>query len=148
MEQWVREGTLTHHGMVRDVAALLKGMHVFCLPTWYREGVPHASLEALSTGRAMITTDSVGARECVRGRENGFLVPPRDVEAVVQAMEFFIHHPEQVARMGAASRRLAEDVFDVKHVNQIILSAMGISSGVTLNSETNTSAPCPMGRGA
>jgi len=145
VEGWVAEGILTHHGMVRDVAALLKTMHVFCLPTWYREGVPHASLEALSMGRAMITTDSVGARECISTRrDNGFLVPPRDVEAVVQAMEFFIQNPHQVASMGRASRRLAEEVFDVKIVNQIILSAMGIAPSKPQSQQSPMSPPCPL----
>lgn len=142
VEAWVNEGTLVHHGMVRDVPGLLKGMHVFCLPTWYREGVPHASLEALSTGRAMITTDSVGARECVREGENGFLVPPQDVEAVVRAMESFLENPAQVAVMGRASRRLAEEVFDVKLVNQIILRAMGIAGAKGEKADSFASAPC------
>ncbi|TDU68079.1 glycosyltransferase involved in cell wall biosynthesis [Prosthecobacter fusiformis] len=145
VEAWVKEGTLTHHGMVRDVAGLLKDMHVFCLPTWYREGVPHASLEALSTGRAMITTDSVGARECVPKGENGFLVPPRDVDAVVKAMEFFILNPKQTVLMGQASRVLAEEVFDVKIVNRIILGAMGITGEGRHSFE---SAPCSEGVGA
>jgi glycosyltransferase involved in cell wall biosynthesis len=128
VEQWVKEGTLTHHGMVRDVAALLKAMHVFCLTTWYRERVPHASLEALSTGRAMITTDSVGARECVSGGENGFLLPPRDVDALVIAMQTSLDYPEQIAVMGRASRRLAEEVFDARLINQIILRVMNVSA--------------------
>lgn len=146
VEQWVKEGTLTHHGMVRDVAALLKTMHVFCLPTWYREGVPHATLEALSTGRAVITTDSVGARECVRGGENGFLLPPRDVEAVVEAMAKLIEQPEQIAVMGRASRRLAEEVFDVRLVNQIILNAMHVPARRA--EQTIVSVPCPQAAGA
>ena len=146
--QWVAEGTLIHHGMVRDVASLLKTMHVFCLPTWYREGVPHASLEALSTGRAMITTDSVGARECVVKGANGFLLPPRDVEAVVKAMEFFIENPDQVISMGRASRRLAGEVFDVRIVNQIILEAMGISQVKPLRVQSSESAACPVSAGA
>lgn len=148
--QWVQDGTLTHHGMVRDVAGLLKTMHVFCLPTWYREGVPHATLEALSTGRAIITTDSVGARECVTGTDtapaplkkgsNGFLCATQDVDAVVRAMEFFLDHPDQVAVMGRASRRLAEEVFDVRLVDQIILRAMNLLPPPA--SETNRAAPC------
>lgn len=154
VEEWVKEGTLTHHGMVRDVAGLLKTMHIFCLPTWYREGVPHATLEALSTGRAIITTDSVGARECVSVPEraqgpvsvnkrgvNGFLCPPRDVDAVVDAMQFFIDHPDQISVMGRASRRLAEDVFDVRIVDEIILRAMNLLPASA--SETNRAAPCP-----
>ena len=146
VQQWVHEGTLTHHGMVRDVPALLKTMHVFCLPTWYREGVPHATLEALSTGRAVITTDSVGARECVRGTENGFLCPPRDVAAVVQAMTYFMENPDQIAIKGRASRRLAEEVFDVRLVNQIILSAMRLAPETA--AQTNSATPCPLTSGA
>lgn len=151
VEQWVQEGTLTHHGMVRDIPALLKTMHVFCLPTWYREGVPHATLEALSTGRAIITTDSVGARECVtqvepgtaaaRRGANGFLCTPQDVDAVAGAMQFFLDQPAQVALMGRASRRLAEEVFDVRLVDEIILRAMNLLPPPA--SETVRSAPCP-----
>lgn len=140
VHDWVAEGTLIHHGMVKDVAALLKTMHVFVLPTWYREGVPHATLEALATGRPVITTDSVGARECVRltpegeaqredgemlmQGENGFLCQPQNIAAVECAMEWFLANPGQVAAQGRASRRLAADVFDVRLVNDIIIRAM------------------------
>lgn len=143
VEGWVKEGLLKHHGMVRDVAALLKKMHVFVLPTWYREGVPHATLEALSMGRVIITTDSVGARECVRlsveGQaqreagedlmhgENGFLTRPQSVEAVAEAMRRCLGNRREICQMGAASRRLAEEVFDVRIVNDIILRAMGLT---------------------
>lgn len=135
---WVKEGILTHHGMVRDVAAALRDKHVFVLPTWYREGVPHATLEALSMGRAIITTDSVGARETVRDGENGFLVLPRDVDAVVQAMERYLAEPALAVRHGEASRRLAEAVFDVRLVNQQILEAIG------LNASGPVATPIPM----
>ena len=140
VQQWVHEGTLIHHGMVKDVAALLQTMHVFVLPTWYREGVPHATLEALATGRPIITTNSVGARECVQltaegetqrkngemliQGENGFLCQPQNVAAVECAMEWFLMHPAQIAVQGRASRQLAAEVFDVRLVNEIILQAM------------------------
>ena len=152
--QWEAEGTLVHHGMVRDVANLLKSMHVFVLPTWYREGVPHATLEALSVGRPVITTDSVGARECVRGSErgepgeNGFLIQPRNVDALVRALEYFAQHPEQIAPMGRASRRLAEEVFDVALVNQIILQAMGLGSPRQASLPAPSSQTCPVTAGA
>ncbi|MBE7493509.1 MAG: glycosyltransferase family 4 protein [Verrucomicrobiaceae bacterium] len=148
--QWVAEGTLTHHGMVRDVAGLLKTMHVFCLPTWYREGVPHATLEALATGRAVITTNSVGAKECVKltGKgekqrqnaetlmegENGFLCAPHDIDAVEAAMAFYLENPAQIAFHGQSSRQLAADVFDVRLVNDIILRAMHLKGSPPLTS--------------
>jgi glycosyltransferase involved in cell wall biosynthesis len=144
VNQWVAEGTLTHHGMVKDVAALLKTMHVFVLPTWYREGVPHATLEALATGRPIITTDSVGARECVKltaegerqrksgemlmQGENGFLCHPQNVAAVECAMEWYLQHTDQIAPQSRASRQLAADVFDVRIVNEIITRAMRLQA--------------------
>ncbi len=143
---WVSEGLLSHHGMVRDVASLLKTMHVFVLPTWYREGVPHATLEALATGRPVITTDSVGARECVRltraglkqqaageallEGENGWLLRPRDVDAAEQAMRRCLENRAALAAMGRASRALAEQVFDVRLVNETILRAMSLKGSV------------------
>lgn len=144
VHQWVAEGTLKHHGMVKDVAALLRAMHVFVLPTWYREGVPHATLEALATGRPVITTNSVGARECVKltaegekqrehgemlmQGENGFLCQPQNVAAVKCAMEWYLAHPDQIAAQGRASRQLAAEVFDVRLVNDTIIRAMRLKS--------------------
>ncbi len=139
---WVAEGILQHHGMVRDVAGVLMDKHVFVLPTWYREGVPHATLEGLSMGKAIITTDSVGARETVcltpagerqqaaneslmEGR-NGFLVQTQNVDAVVAAMQRYLTDPQLAVEHGAQSRRLAEEVFDVRIVNALILREMGL----------------------
>ncbi len=142
VQEWVQEGLITHHGMVRDVAGALHDMHVFCLPTWYREGVPHATLEALAMGKAIITTDSTGARECVkltpagesqrrngaslREGKNGFLVPPRDIDAIVQAMEFYLQNRGAIPAHGTASRDLAAQVFDVRIVNDLIMRQMGL----------------------
>jgi glycosyltransferase involved in cell wall biosynthesis len=160
---WVSEGILQHHGMVRDVASALRDKHVFVLPTWYREGVPHASLEALSTGRAMITTDSVGARETVtltpagetqrqqdadlREGLNGYLVRPQSVDAVVQAMERYLQNPQLIAQHGAESRLLAEEIFDVRKVNALILREMGLIGTMqpltTASTSTSPLTACP-----
>ena len=77
--------------------------------------------------RPVITTDAPGCRETVVDGVNGFLVPPRDVEALVRAMERFILQPELIITMGQASRKLAEERFDVHKINQRILEVMGIS---------------------
>jgi glycosyltransferase involved in cell wall biosynthesis len=67
-----------------------------------------------------------------RGKEklkigrNGILVPVKDVNALVAAMEFFIDHPEQIATMGRESRVYAQERYDVHKVNDEILRAMGI----------------------
>lgn len=122
---WVAEGLLEWPGQVSDVRAWIKQSSVFVLPS-YREGLPRSTQEAMAMGRPVITTDVPGCRETVVHGENGFLVPVRDPDALAQAMLFFIDHPEAVARMGAASRRFAEQRFNVHKINEQILTAMEI----------------------
>jgi glycosyltransferase involved in cell wall biosynthesis len=61
----------------------------------------------------------------IQGR-NGFLVPVRDVDALAEAMEYFVVNPELIPQMGAESRRLAEERFDVRKVNARILQEMDL----------------------
>jgi glycosyltransferase involved in cell wall biosynthesis len=56
--------------------------------------------------------------------ENGFLTRTQDVDAVAEAMRRCLRDRKELITMGAASRRLAEEVFDVRIVNDIILRAM------------------------
>lgn len=124
IRDWKRDGAVEILDPVDDVRPLLAGCTTYVLPTYYREGVPRSILEALSTGRAIITTDAPGCRLTVTP-DNGRLVPPKDVDALEAAMEEIITRPEQARPMGHASRKLAEEVFDVNRVNQVILETMG-----------------------
>lgn len=110
-------------GKLDDVRHLLSLSSVFVLPS-YREGVPRSTLEAMSMGRPVITTDAPGCRETVVEGVNGFLVPVKDVDALVVAMEKMIQHPDLIQKMGLESRRMVEERFDVRIVNQKILSAL------------------------
>ncbi|MFY9387376.1 MAG: hypothetical protein WAP08_05560, partial [Smithellaceae bacterium] len=59
---------------------------------------------------------------------NGFLVPPRDPRALIEAMERFILEPELIERMGHESRRLAEERFDVEKINTRLIEEMLLAS--------------------
>lgn len=72
----------------------------------------------MAMARPVITTDAPGCRETVIDGVNGFLVPPRDASALADAMERFVLEPELIERMGAASRRIAEERFDVRRINR------------------------------
>jgi glycosyltransferase involved in cell wall biosynthesis len=54
------------------------------------------------------------------------LVPVRDVDALVEAMERFINHPGLIEKMGNESRKFVEKKFDVRVVNENLLKAMGL----------------------
>lgn len=126
VDAWEREGVIEYLGVVQDVRPLLAACSVFVLPSYYREGLPRTALEALATGRAIVTTDVPGCREVVREGANGYLVPPRDAERLAAALASFLDRPERIRAMGAASHELARARFDVRLVNRDILEAMGL----------------------
>ena len=138
LDRWQREGLVQYTGFIEDIRPLFRRCDVFVLPSFYREGTPRTSLEAMATGRAVITTDVPGCRETVRpaggassgnglkiGR-NGILVPAKDPKALAEAMEFFIKNPDQIAVMGRESRAYAEQRYDVRKVNEMVLREMGL----------------------
>ena len=126
VSEWVKEGLLEWPGHV-PVQPWLAQASVYVLPSYYREGVPRSTQEAMAMGRAVITTDAPGCRETVVHGLNGFLVPVRDAVALADAMMRFIKQPELIETMGKASRALAVERFDVHKVNAVILAAMGIT---------------------
>ena len=130
VEAWVEEGIIEWPGHVPDVRPWLAQASVFVLPSYYREGVPRSTQEAMAMARPVITTDAPGCKETVIHGKNGFLVPVRNAEALAAAMEQFILHPDLIDDMGRASRSMAEERFDVHKINQAILREMGIVCGL------------------
>lgn len=122
VEKWASEG-IQYLGETKDVRPYLVNSSVYVLPS-YREGTPRSVLEAMSVGRPVVTTDAPGCRETVQDGINGFLVPVKDAAALGEAMERFIQSPELVRKFGEASRRIAEDKYDVKRVNKVIMQTI------------------------
>jgi glycosyltransferase involved in cell wall biosynthesis len=126
LAEWRTGGVVEFIGGVKDVRPWLQQCTVFVLPS-YREGTPRSVLEAMSTGRPIITSNAPGCRETVAHGVNGLLVPPRDAQALAATMERFIVDPSMIPRMAEESRRIAEEKYDVRKVNQVILQAMNLS---------------------
>lgn len=126
VQAWEREGSVTYLGETKDVRPYLAAASVFVLPSYYREGTPRTALEALATGRAVVTSDAPGCRETVEEGVNGYLVPPRDPVALAERLLRFVADPASITRMGAASRALACRRFDVRLVNADMREALGL----------------------
>ncbi len=130
--QLVEQGIISYPGRVRNVAEYLRQSHVFVLPSYYREGVPRSTQEAMASGLAIITTNVPGCRETVIHNDNGLLVPPHDVHALVAAMQQLISQPGLAEQMGRCSRKLAEQKYDVRKINQTIIQALSLENSQTL----------------
>ncbi|WP_027371168.1 glycosyltransferase family 4 protein [Desulfovermiculus halophilus] len=61
----------------------------------------------------------------IRQGKNGFLVPVKDPNSLARAMECFIQEPELAEKMGRESRRMAEERFDVRIINQQMMKILG-----------------------
>jgi len=125
LDGWVSEGVVNYLGRLSDVRPAIENCSVYVLPS-YREGTPRTVLEAMAMGRAIITTDAPGCRETVVDGDNGFLVPVRSFDALVEAMIRFIEQPDLVVKIDARSRQIAEEKYDVHKVNEVMLREMGV----------------------
>jgi glycosyltransferase involved in cell wall biosynthesis len=110
LHQWTRAGMAEWWDAREDMPMVLSQAHVVCLPS-YGEGVPTVLIEAAASGRAIVATDVPGCREVVRHGENGLLVPPRNPEALAEAIATLLKDPALRARMGARGREIAVQEF-------------------------------------
>lgn len=102
-------------GYQKDMFNVYNDCHIVILPS-YREGMPKTLIEACAMGRAIITTDAIGCRECVDEGINGLKVPVKDYKSLAIAIERLVNNPDEIIQMGKASREKAESEFDINFV--------------------------------
>ena len=125
LQPYLDDGSVEYAGEQKDVYPFLRSCTAYVLPS-YHEGTPKTVLEAMSSGRPTITTDAPGCRETVEDGKNGYLVPVRNVDAIVEAMEKIISDPLKTAEMARTARQMAEEKYDVNKVNLKIRQTMNI----------------------
>jgi glycosyltransferase involved in cell wall biosynthesis len=93
----------------------------------YREGTPRSVLEALSTGRPIITTDAPGCRETVIHNKNGLLIPIKDSVALANAMIRLLNENNKILKkMAKESYLIAKNKYEINTVNQNMLDIMNL----------------------
>jgi glycosyltransferase involved in cell wall biosynthesis len=92
--------TLIHnHPQIHTVAFQSDIRPYFCiadllvLPS-YREGLPNVLIEGGSCGLPLIATNINGCNEVIIEGENGLLIPPRDTQALIHAIQKLLDDPE------------------------------------------------------
>lgn len=127
LKRYIEDGIIEYYGEQNDVKPFIARCTTYVLPS-YHEGTPKTVLEAMAMGRAIITSDAPGCRETVIDGMNGYLIPIKNIQILVERMLYLIENPEINERMAKCSYQMACDKYDVRKVNKKIMNLMNISN--------------------
>jgi len=110
------DGVVSLLGLRDDVPACMAAADATVLASAW-EGLPTVALESLAVETPIVCTDVGGAREIVENGRSGFIVPPRNPEALAIAMSAMMACSEKERRlMGAFGRKHIERDFALDRV--------------------------------
>ncbi len=116
--------TITLLGWKRqdEVVELLKTSHIMLAPgvtaaNGDQEATPNILKEAMAMGVPVVSTWHAGIPELVEDGVSGFLVPERDVDALVAKLRLLIEHPELWPAMGRAGRTRVEEQYNIESLS-------------------------------
>ncbi|MDZ7291337.1 MAG: glycosyltransferase family 4 protein [candidate division KSB1 bacterium] len=103
IREWQLEKVVQHLGFRRDIPRLLAAMDIFVFPS-HAEAFGLVLIEAMAMAKPVVSSNCDGVLDIVLDGETGLLVPPRQVEALRQAVLFLARNVEQRVQMGRRAR--------------------------------------------
>jgi colanic acid/amylovoran biosynthesis glycosyltransferase len=102
-----------------EVATMMAAATMFVLPSiiardGQMEGIPVALMEAMATGRPVVSTMISGIPELVENGISGYLVAPGDPAALAAAIRRLIDDPERARAMGIRGREKVQKEFTIR----------------------------------
>lgn len=120
LKETEKSGYVKYHGEQKDMIPFFQLAHCIVHPSYYPEGMSNVLLEAAAHCRPIITTDRAGCRETVDDGKSGFIIPIKNEEKLVEALEKFMSLSwDERKDMGISGRKKIEKEFD----RQIVVNA-------------------------
>ena len=107
-----------------EIPALLADTQIFCLPSRFIEGKPTGVLEAGYCRNAVVSTNRGGTTEIIPDKRYGILVPPEDIPALTEALQYLIDHPEERQAMGIRLQERVKENFTWETAAEAVRAAM------------------------
>lgn len=113
LEKIQNEGSVELWGHRQDMVNVMQQATVVALPSYYGEGLPKVLIEAAACARPIITTDMPGCRDAIADNVTGYLVPPRNADALANTLQQLLADRSRCVSMGQEGRLKAEAEFDL-----------------------------------
>lgn len=120
LEKIQSDRDIIYVGYQNDVRPYLSISNALVFPS-YREGFPNVVMQAGAMGLPSIVTDINGCNEIILEGKNGIIIPPKNKEALSEAMKYMIEHPTERRKMAEAARPLIASRYEQQAVWNALL---------------------------
>jgi glycosyltransferase involved in cell wall biosynthesis len=114
-----RAGRFHFTGFRSDTTAIMKAIDILAIPSW-TEAFGIVAVEGMAAGCGVVATDVGGLPEIVTHEIDGLLVPPRDVDALSDALYRLAVEPRLRRRLGQAARHSAGRFTTATHIRHVV----------------------------
>lgn len=121
-------------GFRRDVLSLMKTCDVFVLSS-VMEGLGTSLLDAMACARPIVGTNAGGIPEVVVDGETGHVVPPRDADALADALIDLLTNDERARTFAAAGFERVRNRFSVA---RMVADTVAVYEAVTASQTTSS----------
>lgn len=122
IQKWHQEKVIEWLGYCEDISNLYQNCHIAVLASYYREGIPKSLLEAAACGKPIITCDMPGCRIIVQDGMNGYLIPPRNNQALADKILDLALNSDRRLQFGGMSRTFVLESFNEDRICQQTLN--------------------------
>lgn len=110
---------ITFTGYRHDALAIMSIFNVFVLPSLC-EGMPYTLLEAMALKIPIVASNIFGNKELVINNDSGFLIEPKDIDAIAKSVFTLIKNPQKAKKMGEAGFKRVEQNFTAEKMTKEI----------------------------
>lgn len=113
-----RPGHVFFLGFLENALEMIRHFDIVVLPSIAYESFGMVILEAMYWGKPVICSDLGGMKEVVRHEQTGLVVPAGDPDALQQAVEYLIDHPEARSRLGRSGYQRLIERYDIEALSK------------------------------
>ena len=103
-------------GFQKDMLEVYRSADVVCIPSWYREGLQTALLEASAAGVPIVACDNIGVRDFIRPSVDALVAKPRNAKSLADKLEELLRNPKEADRLRKSARTRLLGGFTSNHM--------------------------------